>query len=104
MNIDIFTELEQRFESNRQTIHKANHLLSIAEFLISNPKMEYWKENADTFLKNYRDYIKTNKLPISKYLESKDIVEIGCFRTENLHEFLDAMKAKYDDSGNFVTN
>lgn len=104
MHIDIFTELQQRFESNRQTIFSANHLLSIAEFLILNPKMEYWKENADTFLKNYKDYIESNRIPISKYLESKDIVEIGCFRTENLHEFLDAMKAKYDDSGNFVTN
>lgn len=98
------TELEQRFESNRQTIHKANHLLSIAEFLISNPKMEYWAENTDTFLKNYKDYIRSNQIPISKYLESKDIVEIGCFRTENLHEFLDAMKAKYDKDGNFVSH
>ena len=104
MYIDILTELEQRFESNRQTIFKANHLLSIAEFLIMDPKMEYWAENADTFLKNYRDYIKTNKLPVSRFLESKDIVEIGCFRTENLHEFLDTMKAKYDKDGNFATN
>ena len=104
MYINIFTELEQRFESNRQTILNANHLLSIAEFLILNPKMEYWAENADTFLKNYRDYIKTNKLPISRFLESKDIVEIGCFRTENLHEFLDTMKAKYDKDGNFVSH
>ena len=104
MEINIFTELEQRFESNRQTILSANHLLSIAEFLIMNPKMEYWAENADTFLKNYRDYIKTNKLPVSRFLESKDIVEIGCFRTENLHEFLDTMKVKYDKNGNFVSH
>ncbi len=77
MNLNILTEIEQRFRHNADSIWKANHLLSVADFLLNNPNMEYWAENAENFKKHYKEYLEYHAKPKSLILESKDMVAIG---------------------------
>lgn len=79
MNINLLTELNQRFESNRNTIWRANMLLQRMAFLLQNPKMDYLQDNIDSTIKDYQQYIEYNRDPKSLIIESKDLVEIGKF-------------------------